>query len=160
MSEAAALRALTVHPAQMLHLDERLGTLEKGKDADFVVLSGPPFSIYTQVLETYIDGVRVYDRSQQKDWLYQAGGFALAEPARRPQPTALVQPLPSSKPTPTAPAAAPAARGKPDRLVVFASRIHTAANGTIQDGAILVENGVIRFVGSRDKFTYPENTPV
>src|SRR5947199_7825510 len=76
MSEAAALRALTINPAQMLHLDDRLGSLEKGKDADFVVLSGPPFSTYTQVLETYIDGVRVFDRSQQKDWTYQAGGFA------------------------------------------------------------------------------------
>src|SRR5207245_8391529 len=56
MSDDSALRALTIHGAQMLHLDERLGSLEKGKDADFVVLSGEPFSVYTQVLETYIDG--------------------------------------------------------------------------------------------------------
>src|SRR5919199_1825871 len=77
MSEAAALRALTLHPAQMLHLDDRVGSLEPGKDADFVVLSGPPFSVYTHVLETYIDGVRVFDRAQKKDWAYQAGGFAL-----------------------------------------------------------------------------------
>src|SRR5205823_10037995 len=56
MSEEAALRALTLHGAQILHLDDRLGSLGKGKDADFVVLSGAPFSIYTQVLETYIDG--------------------------------------------------------------------------------------------------------
>ena len=49
MSEAAALKALTITAAKMLHLDHRLGSLEKGKDADFVVLSGPPFSVYTQV---------------------------------------------------------------------------------------------------------------
>src|SRR5206468_298576 len=64
LSEAAALRALTLNPAKMMHLDDRLGSLAPGKDADFVVLSGPPFSGYTQVLETYIDGVRVYDRSK------------------------------------------------------------------------------------------------
>src|SRR6185295_775761 len=73
-----ALKALTLHGAQMLHLDERIGSLDKGKDADFVVLSGAPFSVYTQVLETYIEGERVFDRSQHEDWTYQAGGFALA----------------------------------------------------------------------------------
>src|SRR6185369_8313298 len=82
MSEDAALRALTLHGAQMMHLEDRLGSLEKGKDADFVVLSGPPFSIYTHVQETYIDGLKRFDRSRQKDWTYQAGGFALADSAR------------------------------------------------------------------------------
>src|SRR5690348_16142374 len=71
MSEDAALRALTLHPAQMLHLEDRLGSLEKGKDADFVVLSGSPFSVYTHVLQTYIDGKCVFDRSRQQDWSYQ-----------------------------------------------------------------------------------------
>src|SRR5437762_5103724 len=77
MSEDAALRALTLHGARMLHLDDRLGSLAPGKDADFVVLSGPPFSVYTHVLETYIDGSCVFDRARPQDWAYQAGGFAL-----------------------------------------------------------------------------------
>src|SRR5262249_52270151 len=80
MSEDAALRALTINPARMLHLGGRLGSLEAGKDADFVVLSGPPFSTYTKVLQTYIEGQVVFDRS--KDWAYQVGGFALADPSR------------------------------------------------------------------------------
>src|SRR4029078_7424945 len=46
-SEAAARQALTLTPATLLHLDHRVGSLEKGKDADFVVLSGAPFSVYT-----------------------------------------------------------------------------------------------------------------
>ncbi len=50
--------------AQMLHLDDHIGSLEKGKDADFVILSGAPFSVYTQVLETYIEGDKVFDRSR------------------------------------------------------------------------------------------------
>ncbi|MGH7225129.1 MAG: amidohydrolase, partial [Gemmataceae bacterium] len=93
MSEDAALRALTIHGAQMLHLDDRLGSLETGKDADFVVLSGSPFSVYSHVLQTYIDGKRVFDRSKQQDWCYQTGGFALRQRDRLPKmPSALKAP--------------------------------------------------------------------
>ena len=79
----------------MLHLEDRIGSLEKGKDADFVVLSGEPFSVYTQVLETYIDGERAFDRSQQKDWTYQTGGFALADAKRLPKMPSTEKPLPA-----------------------------------------------------------------
>src|SRR5207237_6367583 len=97
MSEDATLRALTIHGAQMLHLDDRLGSLEKGKDADFVVLSGAPFSVYTQVLQTYIDGVCVFDRSKTHDWAYQAGGFALAEgDTRLPKTPEAIAPQPAA----------------------------------------------------------------
>src|SRR6185436_14698726 len=61
MTEMEALRAMTSTAAKLLHLDHRIGTLAKGKDADFVVLSGKPFSTYTHVLETYIDGKKVFD---------------------------------------------------------------------------------------------------
>src|SRR5439155_26927083 len=79
LSEDNALKALTLHGAQMLHLEDRIGSLDKGKDADFVVLSGAPFSVYTQVLETYIEGEKMFDREVHEDWTYQAGGFALAK---------------------------------------------------------------------------------
>ena len=48
MSELAALKALTINPAKMMHLDHRVGSLERGKDADFVILSGSPFSATPQ----------------------------------------------------------------------------------------------------------------
>src|SRR5207253_1758162 len=130
MSEDAALRALTINPARMLHLEDRVGSLEPGKDADFVVLSGPPYSIYTQVLETYIDGVRVFDRSRQKDWAYQAGGFALADLDRLPRPPAPLKPLPAVG-APAAPPDAAERQGTPNRLAIFAGRIHTVAHGVI-----------------------------
>ncbi len=62
MSEAAAvLKAITSTAAKVLHLDHRVGSLEPGKDADFVILSGPPFSTYTKVLETWVDGKKLFD---------------------------------------------------------------------------------------------------
>ena len=62
MSRAKALEALTLAGAKMLDLDGRTGSLTAGKDADFVLLSSDPFSIYTRVLETWVGGERVYDR--------------------------------------------------------------------------------------------------
>ena len=53
MSRDAALRAMTLAGAEMLDLDDRVGSLTPGKDADFVILSGDPFSVYTRVLETW-----------------------------------------------------------------------------------------------------------
>lgn len=78
MTEAGAFRALTLNGAEMLGLGARLGSLDPGKDADFVVLSGHPFSAYTHVLETYIEGVRVFDRANPADAHYATGGFGVA----------------------------------------------------------------------------------
>ena len=79
MSEEAALKGLTIYPAEMLDLGNRIGTLEPGKDADFIVLSGPPFSVYTHVLETWIEGQRVFDRSNPQDLRYATGGFGFVD---------------------------------------------------------------------------------
>ena len=70
-----ALAALTLTAARMLDLQDRVGSLDVGKDADFIVLSGDPFSVYTHVLETYVEGVRVFDRSNPQDRLYAVGGY-------------------------------------------------------------------------------------
>jgi imidazolonepropionase-like amidohydrolase len=160
MPEEAALKALTLQGARILHLDHRLGSLEKGKDADFVVLSGPPFSIYTHVLQTYIEGQKVFDRSRHKDWTYQAGGFALAEPDRLPQAPAPLKPWPAAKP-PATPASAPPWKGRPGRYAVLAGRLHTAGPaGTVTDAAVLVEDGKVRYAGRRAGLKLQADTPV
>jgi imidazolonepropionase-like amidohydrolase len=79
LSEQAALRALTINPAAMLDLQDRVGSLERGKDADFVVLSGEPFSVYTKVLETWIEGEKVFDRNNPVDLRYATGGFQVVD---------------------------------------------------------------------------------
>jgi cytosine/adenosine deaminase-related metal-dependent hydrolase len=74
MSRKTALEALTINGAKMLDLDERVGTLEAGKDADFIVLSGDPLSVYTKIEQTWIEGVSVFDRGDPEDLLYAVGG--------------------------------------------------------------------------------------
>ena len=74
MSLAAALEALTLVPARMLGLADRVGSLEAGKDADFVVLSGDPLSVYTTVEQTWVEGRLIYDRSDPEHRRYAVGG--------------------------------------------------------------------------------------
>ncbi len=75
MSRPKALESLTLAGARMLGLQDRVGSLEAGKDADFVVLSGDPLSTYTHVEQTYIDGVKVFDRNDPEDRPYAVGGY-------------------------------------------------------------------------------------
>jgi cytosine/adenosine deaminase-related metal-dependent hydrolase len=80
MSPQAALYGLTMAGARMLDLQDRVGTLEPGKDADFIVLSGEPFALATLVQETWIEGVRVFDRSDAQDRLWAEGGWGASRP--------------------------------------------------------------------------------
>jgi len=80
MSTNAALVALTLAGAKMLDLQDRIGTLEPGKDADFVLLSGDPLSVRTQVLETWVEGRKVFDRQDPRDRLWATGGPGAGDP--------------------------------------------------------------------------------
>jgi imidazolonepropionase-like amidohydrolase len=79
MDRAKALQALTIANARMLDLQDRLGTLTPGKDADFVVLSGDPFSVYTRVLQTWVEGRKVFDFADPKDRLMSMGGYGASD---------------------------------------------------------------------------------
>jgi imidazolonepropionase-like amidohydrolase len=75
MTRPGALKALTLAGAQMLGLEGRIGSLEAGKDADFAILEGDPLSVYCKTLETWVEGVKVFDRNDPSDLLYAVGGF-------------------------------------------------------------------------------------
>jgi imidazolonepropionase-like amidohydrolase len=61
-----AIRWVTSAPANALGLADRIGSLEVGKNADVVVWSGDPFSIYTRADRVFIDGALVYDRADPR----------------------------------------------------------------------------------------------
>ncbi len=75
MSREKALEGLTLAPARMLGLEDRIGSLEAGKDADFVVLSGDPLSVYSKVEQTWVEGTMIYDRSNPDHRKYAVGGY-------------------------------------------------------------------------------------
>jgi imidazolonepropionase-like amidohydrolase len=74
MSREAALRAVTLTAAEILDLGARIGSLEPGKDADFAVLSGDPFSVWTRVEQTWVAGDKVFDLADPEDRLFAEGG--------------------------------------------------------------------------------------
>jgi imidazolonepropionase-like amidohydrolase len=57
-----AIEWVTLNPARGLGLDDRIGSLEPGKNADAVIWSGDPFSVYTKADQVFIDGALVFDR--------------------------------------------------------------------------------------------------
>jgi imidazolonepropionase-like amidohydrolase len=61
MSEEEALKLVTLNPAKMLHVDKQVGSLKPGKDADIVLWSADPLSIYAVAEKTYVDGIPYWD---------------------------------------------------------------------------------------------------
>lgn len=63
LSRNEALRWITANPAWALGIHDRVGTLEPGKNADVVLWTGDPFSVYSKAQQVWVDGALVYDRT-------------------------------------------------------------------------------------------------
>ncbi|RZJ19820.1 MAG: amidohydrolase, partial [Acinetobacter sp.] len=59
--EEEALKLVTLNPAKMLHIDNKVGSLKVGKDADVVIWSANPLSIYARAEKTFVDGIAYWD---------------------------------------------------------------------------------------------------
>ncbi|MEJ7672382.1 MAG: amidohydrolase family protein [Chitinophagaceae bacterium] len=64
MSEEDALKMVTLNPAKMLHVDNRVGSIKTGKDADLVLWTDNPLSIYAKAATTIVDGIVYFDREK------------------------------------------------------------------------------------------------
>ncbi|MFN2438629.1 MAG: amidohydrolase family protein, partial [Chitinophagaceae bacterium] len=67
VTEEEALKMVTLNPAKMLRVDDRVGSLKTGKDGDVVVWSDHPLSIYAKSLHTIVDGIVYFDRVKDED---------------------------------------------------------------------------------------------
>ncbi len=72
-----ALEAVTIVGARALDLDHRVGSLEVGKDADLIVLSGDPFALDTMIEQTFVEGRKVFDLEDPGDQAIAVGGWGV-----------------------------------------------------------------------------------
>ncbi len=59
LTEEEALRCVTINPAEILGISNRVGSLTKGKDADIVIWDGNPFDFYSKVEQVFINGKEI-----------------------------------------------------------------------------------------------------
>jgi imidazolonepropionase-like amidohydrolase len=64
MSELEAWKTVTINPAKLLHIDDKVGSIKAGKDADVVLWSDHPMSIYAKAEKTIVDGKIFFDRDE------------------------------------------------------------------------------------------------
>ena len=61
------IKAITINPARICRVDDRVGSLKKGKDADIAIFSGNPLEVFTETLYTIIDGQVIYKKEVRRD---------------------------------------------------------------------------------------------
>ncbi|HEX2716642.1 MAG TPA: amidohydrolase [Gemmatimonadaceae bacterium] len=82
LTEDDAVKWLTINPAWALGIDDRVGSIEVGKNADVVLWSGNPFSVYTRAEKVWVDGALLYDRNDPAhQWRtdFELGNVPLAQ---------------------------------------------------------------------------------
>ena len=123
-------------------------------DADLVVLDGDPLSVYTLVLETWVEGQRVFDFSDEKDRLYALGGDGAGDAFRR-EPVLRRRPM-SLATLALAALACPGSPALQDVLVVRGRTVHTVTGEPIENGVVVCRDGKIAAVGPASAVEIPE----
>jgi len=156
-SKEEALRMLTMNPAIMLGVDDRIGSLEVGKDGDVVLLTGDPFDAFSRVDVTILDGIVYFDSGREVE--------------TRGEPINPVPPLPADRYR----AEPDASRGSgvveaqmanldelepvnagAETVALVGATIHPISRPAIRNGTLVMEGGRIRAVGPRDQVEIPE----
>ncbi|HEU4630886.1 MAG TPA: amidohydrolase family protein [Gemmatimonadaceae bacterium] len=154
VSKEEALRMLTAYPARQIHLEDRIGTLEVGKDGDIVLLSGDPFDSYSRVEKTIVDGIVYYDRTNERATRQEPVRTLAALPLGSAPPPgdatgarAQGDGMAAAGPAAAAPRAAlPLAPNQPVTALVGAT-VHPVSGPPIPNGVVLVQGGKIMAVG-------------
>jgi imidazolonepropionase-like amidohydrolase len=67
MTEPEAWKMVTINPARLLHLDDRVGSIKEGKDADLVLWTDHPLSVYAKAEKTLIEGAVYFDLEKDRE---------------------------------------------------------------------------------------------
>ena len=177
LSPEQALALVTINPARQLKIDDRVGSLRPGKDADIVVWSGDPLSVYSVVEQTFVDGQLRYSRSADSEHQARvaaarellvaelrrqeagdkpAGGSAAGSPASGNGPATATETAPAEKqaapvnPPPPRADYVFGATGEPGPVAIVGATVHTLEGPAIADGVVVFEDGRITAVGGPD----------
>ena len=157
IDRADAVRWLTINPARALGIDKVTGSLEPGKNADVVIWSGDPFSVYAKAEQVFIDGARHYDRTLPSpppgDFMVaQRGPVPVDGPAAAAAAAALAN---SARNAPKKPVVAktgsvpgPQKSGPDPVLAITGARVWPVEGEAIERGTVLIQDGKILAVGS------------
>ena len=126
MSEIDALDMVTINPAKMLHIDKQTGSIKVGKDADLVVWSDNPLSIYAKAEKTIVDGIIYFDRDKD----------AAMRKQNQAEKSRIIAKLAAAKKTPGAGAAGAGGRGARPRFEV----INTCDDHYHSHGLLAIDN--------------------
>jgi imidazolonepropionase-like amidohydrolase len=161
ISRADAVRWISLNPAKALGIDRMTGSLEAGKNADVVIWSGDPFSVYARAERVFIDGAQVYDRGETPR--APRSDFTLGILPRPAAPAAAITTPPSrasngqgTSGQTTAPrraAAAASGRQAPaaapgETLAITNARILPVSGPAIERGTIVLRGGRIAAIGA------------
>ncbi|MGB4843664.1 MAG: amidohydrolase family protein [Ferruginibacter sp.] len=126
MSEEDAWKMVTINPAKMLHIDKQTGSIKVGKDADLVIWSDNPLSIYAKAEKTIVDGIIYFDRDKD----------AAMRKLNQIEKARIIAKLAAAKRTPGAGGAGGAGRGARPRFEV----INTCSDHYHSHGLLAVDN--------------------
>jgi len=171
VSKEEALRMLTLNPARMMHIDDRVGSLEAGKEGDVVLLSADPFDAYARVEKTVVDGIVYYDLSDEEETRDEP---FIAQPDF--EPGAPVADRARAVPRRGSSAGGGSGDGgeaggsgaqRPEReplqgddFALVGGTVHPVASGAIENGVVVVRAGLITAVGPRSRIEVPDDVEV
>ena len=164
LTEDEAFALVTINPAKQLRIDNRVGSLEAGKDADVAVWTHHPLSSYAIVDRVYIDGTRYYDRKDEDRRLTELKKEKMelmaGERGSRSTTTTSPQQDNGDENTSSAPAFAAGVSNPPTTaatarqassgpvLAIVNATIHPVTSATIERGTIVVRGNRIEAFGA------------
>jgi len=175
LAEEEALKFVTINPAIQLGLDDRMGSLEVGKDADFVIWNGHPLSVYSRPDLTFVEGRKMFDRQLDREMLANVaaererllalaaadatdaddadeadGGRAGRGRRGRGADTAAAETTPAEiarNPGVTPVAYRTSLLPDAGTIAIVGATVHTVSGGNIENGVVVIENGRIAAAG-------------